>query len=257
VACGKGWIPRTKKCSRDKASQTSDEAKAKTVERAKARARLKGEVKAAKGQKAYVKPKPEPTPEVKPKKERKPRVKKGEEGRKQQQVPKTASDKYVVPKEPTANMTLIGSGVSGDVYLDSNANVAVKFSRNFSAETQNEISMMKEASALGVGPKFIGEETGANEGKIIAMEYLKGYSTLRGADYDYADFESAPRSVQKTTLKNIVNSFAKLADADIAHNDAHGGNIMIDFKTGDVKLIDMGLASKGAGLQDDLLDFLD
>jgi hypothetical protein len=52
VACGRGWIPRTKKCSRDKASQTSDEAKAKTVEKAKARAKLKGEVKAAKGQKA-------------------------------------------------------------------------------------------------------------------------------------------------------------------------------------------------------------
>lgn len=74
VACGRGWIPRSKKCSRDKASQTSDEAKAKTVERAKARGKLKGEVKAAKGQKPYVKPKPEP--EVKPKKERKPRAKK-------------------------------------------------------------------------------------------------------------------------------------------------------------------------------------
>lgn len=57
VACGRGWIPRSKKCSRDKASQTSKEAKAKTVDRAKARAVLKREVKAAKGQKAYVKPK--------------------------------------------------------------------------------------------------------------------------------------------------------------------------------------------------------
>jgi cytochrome oxidase assembly protein ShyY1 len=55
VACGRGWIPRSKKCSRDKASQTSKEAKAKTVERAKERAKLKSEVKAAKGQKPRVK----------------------------------------------------------------------------------------------------------------------------------------------------------------------------------------------------------
>lgn len=60
VACGKGWIPRSKKCSPDKAKQTSKEAKAKTVEKAKARAKLKGEVKAAKGQKPRVKEKTEP-----------------------------------------------------------------------------------------------------------------------------------------------------------------------------------------------------
>lgn len=56
VACGKGWIPRSKKCSSDKARQTSKEAKAKTVEKSRERARLKGAVKAAKGQKPYVKP---------------------------------------------------------------------------------------------------------------------------------------------------------------------------------------------------------
>jgi hypothetical protein len=61
VACGRGWIPRSKKCSRGKASQTSKEARAKTVEKAKERAKLKSEVKAAKGMKPYVKPKPEPT----------------------------------------------------------------------------------------------------------------------------------------------------------------------------------------------------
>lgn len=59
VACGKGWIPRSKKCSSDKAKQTSKEAKAKTVEKSKARAELKRAVKEGKGQKAYVKPKPE------------------------------------------------------------------------------------------------------------------------------------------------------------------------------------------------------
>ncbi len=60
VACGKGWIPRSKKCSSDKAKQTSKEAKAKTVEKSRERAKLKGEVKAAKGQKPYVKEKPDP-----------------------------------------------------------------------------------------------------------------------------------------------------------------------------------------------------
>ena len=59
VACGAGWIPRTKKCSPDKAKLTSKEAKAKTVEKSRERAKLKGQVKAAKGQKPYVKPNPE------------------------------------------------------------------------------------------------------------------------------------------------------------------------------------------------------
>jgi hypothetical protein len=66
VACGRGWIPRSKKCSRDKASQTSKEAKAKTVEKAKERAKLKSEVKSAKGQKPYVKPKPVETKPKRP-----------------------------------------------------------------------------------------------------------------------------------------------------------------------------------------------
>jgi hypothetical protein len=61
VACGNGWIPRSKKCSRDKAAQTSKEAKAKTVEKAKARGELKRAVKEGKGQKARVKEKPAPT----------------------------------------------------------------------------------------------------------------------------------------------------------------------------------------------------
>jgi hypothetical protein len=60
VACGKGWIPRSKKCSRDKATATPKEAKARTAEKARERAKLKGEVKAAKGQKPRVKEKPEP-----------------------------------------------------------------------------------------------------------------------------------------------------------------------------------------------------
>jgi hypothetical protein len=55
VACGRGWIPRSKKCSPDKAKQTSKEAKAKTVEKSRERAKLKGEVNAAKGQKPRVK----------------------------------------------------------------------------------------------------------------------------------------------------------------------------------------------------------
>lgn len=66
VACGKSWIPRTKKCSRDKASQTSKEAKAKTVEKAKSRAGLKKQIKLAKGQKPYVKPKPVELKPIKP-----------------------------------------------------------------------------------------------------------------------------------------------------------------------------------------------
>lgn len=67
VACGRGWISRQKKCGRDKARTTSPEAKARTVEKQKERQQLRGQVKAAKGQKPYVKPKPEPdTPQGMP-----------------------------------------------------------------------------------------------------------------------------------------------------------------------------------------------
>jgi hypothetical protein len=60
VACGRGWISRRKKCGRDKSRTTSPEAKARTVEKQKERQQLRGQVKAAQGQKPYVKPKPEP-----------------------------------------------------------------------------------------------------------------------------------------------------------------------------------------------------
>lgn len=67
VACGRGWISRRKKCGRDKARTTTPEAKARTVEKQKVRQQLRGQVKAAKGQKPYVKPKPEPdTPQKYP-----------------------------------------------------------------------------------------------------------------------------------------------------------------------------------------------
>lgn len=60
VACGRGWISRRKKCGRDKSRITSPEAKARTVEKQKERQQLRGQVKAAKGMKPYVKPKQEP-----------------------------------------------------------------------------------------------------------------------------------------------------------------------------------------------------
>ena len=60
VACGRGWISRRKKCGRDKSRITSPEAKARTVEKQKVRQQLRGQVKAAKGQKPYVKPKQDP-----------------------------------------------------------------------------------------------------------------------------------------------------------------------------------------------------
>jgi hypothetical protein len=67
VACGRGWISRRKKCGRDKSRTTTPEAKARTVEKQKVRQQLRGQVKAAKGQKPYVKPKPEPdTPQGMP-----------------------------------------------------------------------------------------------------------------------------------------------------------------------------------------------
>jgi hypothetical protein len=59
VACGKGWISRRKKCGRDKSRTTSPEAKARTVEKQKVRQQLRGQVRAAKGMKPYVKPKKE------------------------------------------------------------------------------------------------------------------------------------------------------------------------------------------------------
>jgi len=60
VACGRGWISRRKKCGRDKSRTTSPEAKARTVEKQKVRQQLRGQVKAARGMKPYVKPKQEP-----------------------------------------------------------------------------------------------------------------------------------------------------------------------------------------------------
>lgn len=46
VACGNSWIPKGKKCSKEKAATTSKEAKQRTVEKQKARQKLRAEVEA-------------------------------------------------------------------------------------------------------------------------------------------------------------------------------------------------------------------
>lgn len=56
VPCGNGWIPRSKKCGKDKARSTPVEARKRGAEKTREYNKLRGEVKASAGMKPRVKP---------------------------------------------------------------------------------------------------------------------------------------------------------------------------------------------------------
>ena len=171
---------------------------------------------------------------------------------------------YAIPIAPTKDMKLIGKGAFGAVYLDEKNNVALKYvtladpvlAQFYSGS--DEIRMMQKASDAGVGPKFFGTSQDADGNPIIAMEYLKGFVPLKGTDAGatYKELNALSEKRQAKVIANTLKAIEQMANAGIVHNDAHTGNIMFNPKTGDVKMVDMGLASEGSEMYTDLSRFI-
>jgi len=126
-----------------------------------------------------------------------------------------------------SEFTKLGEGAFGEVYTD--GAIAYKYGQI----GKDELAFATEAAGLGVAPKVFGGNAAEN---FYAMEYLEGYQRLSA----YKPADEVGRRINENTLK----AFQRMHTNGIAHFDAHGGNIMVNPVTGDVKLIDFGFASR-------------
>jgi hypothetical protein len=108
---------------------------------------------------------------------------------------------------------------------------------------QNEAVIMKRLGEAGIGPKLIAAtrlnkavsnmENGTIHNGIIAMEVVKGTPVYR-----------AKESINGQNTRDIYwSARGKLHKLGIAHNDAHGGNFIIDDR-GNGRFVDLGLAQR-------------
>lgn len=155
----------------------------------------------------------------------------------------------------------IGQGAYGRVYRDSGPPPrALKYGK----VTQEDYEVGSVASELGIGPKIHGgKPAGDKEEGSLSMEFLEGHQTMRqvlegagikGQDKAVAEggqVDLAPKNLtepQKQALFDAVSKtfplFEKLHTAGYAHNDGHVDNILFS-SSGEAKLIDFGLATKG------------
>lgn len=77
---------------------------------------------------------------------------------------------------------------------------------------------------------------------VLVMEHLQGFEPLRtlpAARGGYALTSSAPIDLKR----KLLNVFETMHSVGIAHNDPHFNNILFNPRTGDLRIIDFGLAT--------------
>lgn len=94
-----------------------------------------------------------------------------------------------------------------------------------------EVMLMNELKGTNITPDFEVEKSDSLELPYILK--TKKYP------YTWEDYESSGFSTQpfKPQLKKLID---KMHDAGVIHHDLHGGNIVLDPETGDVRIIDLG-----------------
>jgi serine/threonine protein kinase len=152
----------------------------------------------------------------------------------------------------------LGEGATAEVYfLDSNEEICLKILKpakelpyhvpleqemNFLSQLQNideEVRVPKPYLTADYSEN--GDE---NAIRFLLMEKLNALSIrdiLEGKGELPAGFSIA------TFKEKISNFLEKMHEKNIYHRDLHGGNIMIDNKTGDLYVIDFGASVKGFG----------
>lgn len=110
---------------------------------------------------------------------------------------------------------------------------------------QSEAFIAKKLGEAGIGPRLIAAKfinkpvSNADNGTVhkgvIAMEVVSGYPLYKIRDKTINGIH---------TTDAYWGARAKLHKMGIAHNDAHGGNVIIDDK-GTARFVDLGLAKKG------------
>ncbi|MDX1371093.1 MAG: hypothetical protein R3321_01405 [Nitrososphaeraceae archaeon] len=109
---------------------------------------------------------------------------------------------------------------------------------------ENEVEALQLASRLGIGPKVYAAQydlSTKDNADIFNLKAAMGRVLMDRVDGDVV--ARGPIPVPEETLNKIIEARAKLHKSGFAHNDMHGGNVILD-KQGNVKLIDLGLSSK-------------
>lgn len=108
--------------------------------------------------------------------------------------------------------------------------------------TRGEAKLLKKASELIDIPKIISDNESSKE---IVLEYIEGQKLS-----EYLD--KFPLAKQKTIMKKIATSLAKLHDKDLIHGDLTTSNLIL--KDNKVYFIDFGLGFVSKRLEDKAVD---
>lgn len=132
----------------------------------------------------------------------------------------------------------IGSGVEGDAHVDYENGVVYKVIRGFNkardVDDPNEVTMLRKANKLGIGPKLYNYDP--NTG-VIATQFING---------DSAQMDKDPVKTKKGKLRamiGIIEQMKVLHENKIVHGDLHSGNVIANSK-GDVSILDFGMAQE-------------
>jgi len=154
----------------------------------------------------------------------------------------------------------IGSGLFGSIYLNQDKSVSKKSFDLYSqlqlhkkAYINDPIHIVKPLSQKiqiipfrfkdYFNPLNYNFSLGEYMNNQYKMQYLNpknGWITLYNA-LDLTDIDS---KIKEIWIKELSKAVKNLHKNYIAHNDLHGGNIMVNILTGQVKLLDFGLAQE-------------
>jgi hypothetical protein len=119
----------------------------------------------------------------------------------------------------------------GEAYLNADGTVT-KIGRI----ADSEVEMQRAAALQGFAPEALTDILGDDPNyRQFTMQHLEGYSPLE----DLGDLPLDELSEVQVKLMRIIDN---LHENGIRHGDLHEGNVMYNPATGDVKLIDFGLA---------------
>jgi hypothetical protein len=137
----------------------------------------------------------------------------------------------------------LGAGSYGTVMKDSSGKYAVKRGDISSTEAQ----LIDKVGKAGIGPQLIAANVnGPGSTNSVAVDIRKGRIAMSIVTGTPIGTERNPDDTIGGT--KVADAYwearAKLHRMNIAHNDMHVGNVLID-KSGKAKFVDLGLAQEG------------
>lgn len=144
----------------------------------------------------------------------------------------------------SAGSKRLGSGSYGTVMKDNSGTYAVKRGDISSTEAQ----LIDKVGKAGIGPKLIAANiNGPGSSNSVAVDIRKGriaMSIVEGIPIGTG--RNASDKIGDTKVADAYwEARAKLHRMNIAHNDMHIGNVLINEKSGKASFVDLGLAQEG------------